>query len=217
MSEELSTALVELKRDEAVEIVRSKIDGGEDPLQILEECRRGMTIVGDRFQKGEYFLAELILSAEIFKGAVAILEPYLASASKSEPLGKVVLATMKGDIHDLGKNILATLLKSQGFEVHDLGVDVAPSLVVDKVRETGPDFVGFSVLITTAFESMKQAAAMLREAGLRERLKLMIGGGVTTPAVRDYVGADFQTTDATEGVAYCIDVMTGERRWSTKR
>ena len=217
MSEELSTALVELKRDEAVEIVRSKIDGGEDPLRILEECRRGMTIVGDRFQKGEYFLAELILSAEIFKGAVAILEPYLASASKSEPLGKVVLATMKGDIHDLGKNILATLLKSQGFEVHDLGVDVAPSLVVDKVRETGPDFVGFSVLITTAFESMKQAAAMLREAGLRERLKLMIGGGVTTPAVRDYVGADFQTTDATEGVAYCIDVMTGERRWSAKR
>ena len=217
MSEGLSTALVELKRDEAVEMVRSKIDGGEDPLQILEECRRGMTIVGDRFQKGEYFLAELILSAEIFKGAVAILEPYLASASKSEPLGKVVLATMKGDIHDLGKNILATLLKSQGFEVHDLGVDVAPSLVVDKVRETGPDFVGFSVLITTAFESMKQAAAMLREAGLREQFKLMIGGGVTTPAVRDYVGADFQTTDATEGVAYCIDVMTGERRWSAKR
>ena len=217
MFEELSTALVELKRDKAVEMVRSKIDGGEDPLQILEECRRGMTIVGDRFQKGEYFLAELMLSAEIFKGAVAILEPYLASASESELLGKVVLATMKGDIHDLGKNILATLLKSQGFEVHDLGVDVAPSLVVDKVRETRPDFVGFSVLITTAFESMKEAAAMLREAGLRERLKLMIGGGVTTPAVRDYIGADFQTTDATEGVAYCIDVMTGERRWSAKR
>jgi len=217
MSEELSMALVELKRDEAVEMVRSKIDGGEDPLQILEECRRGMTIVGDRFQKGEYFLAELMLSAEIFKGAVAILEPYLASASKSEPLGKVVLATLRGDIHDLGKNILATLLKSQGFEVHDLGVDVAPGLVVEKVRETAPDFVGFSVLITTAFESMKQAAAMLREAGLRERFKLMIGGGVTTPAVRDYVGADFQTTDATEGVAYCIDVMTGGRRWPPKR
>jgi len=209
MSEELSTALVELRRDEAVEIVRSKIDGGEDPIQILEECRRGMTIVGDRFQKGEYFLAELMLSAEIFKGAVAILEPYLASASESEPLGKVLLATLRGDIHDLGKNILATLLKSQGFEVHDLGVDVAPGLVVEKVRETGPDFVGFSVLITTAFDSMKQAAEMLHEAGLREQFKLMIGGGVTTSVVRDHVGADFQTTDATEGVAYCIDVMRG--------
>ncbi len=209
MSEELSTALVELKRDEAVEIVRSKIDGGEDPLQILEECRRGMTIVGERFQKGEYFLAELMLSAEIFKGAVAILEPFLASASKSEPLGKVVLATLQGDIHDLGKNIVATLLRAYAFEVYDLGVDVAPALVVDKVKETAPDFVGFSALITTSFDSMKQAAEMLHEAGLREQFKLMIGGGVTTSVVKDHVGADFQTTDATEGVAYCIDVMRG--------
>lgn len=209
MSEELSTALVELRRDEAVEIVRSKIDGGEDPLQILEECRRGMTIVGDRFQKGEYFLAELMLSGEIFKGSMAILEPYLAKAGPSKPLGKVLLATLRGDIHDLGKNIVAIMLKAQGFEVHDLGVDVAPGLVVEKVRETAPDFVGFSALITTSFDSMKQAAEMLHEAGLREQFKLMIGGGVTTSVVRDYVGADFQTTDATEGVAYCIDVMRG--------
>lgn len=209
MSEELSMALVELKRDEAVEMVRSKIDGGEDPLQILEECRRGMTIVGERFQKGEYFLAELMLSGEIFKGAMAILEPYLGKVRSPKPLGKVVLATLQGDIHDLGKNIVAIMLKAQGFEVHDLGVDVAPGLVVEKVRETAPDFVGFSALITTSFDSMKQAAEMLHEAGLREQFKLMIGGGVTTPVVKDHVGADFQTTDATEGVAYCIDVMRG--------
>ena len=202
-------ALVELERDRVAEEVKSRAETGESPIQILEECRRGMTIVGDRFQKGEYFLAELMLSAEIFKGAMAILEPYLASASESEPLGKVVLATLQGDIHDMGKNILAIMLKAQGFEVHDLGVDVAPGLVVEKVRETRPDFVGFSVLITTAFDSMKQAAAMLREAGFREQFKLMIGGGVTTSVVKDYVGADFQTTDATEGVAYCIDVMRG--------
>lgn len=209
MSGELSMALVELERDRVAEEVKSRAETGESPIQILEECRRGMTIVGDRFQKGEYFLAELMLSAEIFKGAMAILEPYLASASESEPLGKVVLATLQGDIHDLGKNILAIMLKAQGFEVHDLGVDVAPGLVVEKVRETRPDFVGFSVLITTAFESMKQAAEMLHEAGLRERFKLMIGGGVTTSVVKDHVGADFQTTDATEGVAYCIAVMRG--------
>lgn len=209
MSGELSMALVELERDRVAEEVKSRAETGESPIQILEECRRGMTIVGERFQKGDYFLAELMLSGEIFKGAMAILEPYLAKASPSKPLGKVVLATLQGDIHDLGKNIVAIMLKAQGFEVHDLGVDVAPGLVVEKVRETAPDFVGFSVLITTAFDSMKQAAAMLREAGLREQFKLMIGGGVTTPAVRDYVGADFQTTDATEGVAYCIDVMRG--------
>ena len=209
MSGELSMALVELERDRVAEEVKSRAETGESPIQILEECRRGMTIVGDRFQKGEYFLAELMLSAEIFKGAMAILEPYLASASESEPLGKVVLATLQGDIHDMGKNILAIMLKAQGFEVHDLGVDVAPGLVVEKVRETRPDFVGFSVLITTAFESMKQAAEMLHEAGLREQFKLMIGGGVTTSVVKDHVGADCQTTDATEGVAYCIAVMRG--------
>lgn len=202
--------IVELKRDEAAEAVRTRLEKGEDPIQVLEECRKGMTIVGDRFQAGEYFLAELLLSAEIFKRAVAILDPHLAQARSSKPLGKVVLATLKGDIHDLGKNIVATLLRAHAFEVHDLGVDVAPALVIEKVRETRPDFVGFSVLITTAFDSMKEAANMLATAGLRDQLKIMVGGGVTTPVVKDYVGADFQTVDAMEGVTYCMKVMGGK-------
>ncbi|MBM4463146.1 MAG: cobalamin-binding protein [Chloroflexi bacterium] len=210
MSEELSMAVVELKGDRAVEMVRNRVERGENPIQILEECRQGMSIVGERFQKGEYFLAELLLSAEIFKGAVTILEPYLAKARPPKPLGKVVLATLRGDIHDLGKNIVATLLRAQGFEVYDLGVDVDPAVVVKKVKETGPEFVGFSALITTAFDSMKEAAEMLAEAGLRDKLKLMVGGGVTTPMVKEYVGADFQTTDAMEGVAYCMKAMRGK-------
>jgi methylmalonyl-CoA mutase cobalamin-binding domain/chain len=207
MSEDLSMAIVELKKDEVGEIVRNRAEEGENPIQILEECRQGMSIVGERFQKGEYFLAELLLSAEIFKAAVAILEPYLVKARPPKPLGKVVLATLRGDIHDLGKNIMATLLQAQGFEVYDLGVDVPPSLVIRKVKEINPEFVGFSALITTAFDSMKEAAEMLAEAGLRDKLKLMVGGGVTTPMVRDYVGADFQTTDAMEGVAYCMKLV----------
>lgn len=210
MSEELSAAIVDLERDEALAVVKNRAEGGDDPIQILDECRRGMTIVGERFQAGDYFLAELMLSAEIFKGAVAILEPHLSQARPVKPLGTVVLATLKGDIHDLGKNIFSTLLKSQGFDVHDIGVDVNPSLVVDKVREVGPDFVGFSALITSAFDSMKQTADLLQGADLRERFKLMVGGGVTTPVVKDYVGADFQTTDASEGVAYCLSVMEGK-------
>jgi 5-methyltetrahydrofolate--homocysteine methyltransferase len=212
MAEELVAALVDFRREEVIEAVKSRADRGESPVQILAECRRGMTIVGERFQKGEYFLAELMLSGEIFKGAMAILEPYLAKTNPSKPLGKVVIATLKGDIHDLGKDIVAIMLKAQGFEVHNLGVDVSPNIVVDKVKETTPDFVGFSALITTAFDSMQQTAIMLREAGLREQFKLMVGGGVTTPAVKEYVGADFQTTDATEGVAYCIEVMKGDQR-----
>jgi methanogenic corrinoid protein MtbC1 len=212
MAEELLAALVDFRKEEVIEAVKSRAEGGENPLQILDECRRGMTIVGERYQKGEFFLAELMLSGEIFKGAMAILEPYLAKAGPSKPLGKVVLATLQGDIHDLGKDIFAIMLKAQGFEVHDLGVDVPPNIVIDKVKETTPCFVGFSALITTAFDSMQQTAIMLKEAGLREHLKLMIGGGVTTPAVKDYVGADFQTTDATEGVAFCIDIMKGDQR-----
>ncbi len=210
MSDELIMALMELERDKVVEEVKSRAEKGEDPLQILQECRRGMTMVGDQYQRGEYFLAELLLSAEIFKGAVAILEPYLAKARPSKPLGKVVLATLKGDIHDLGKNIVATLLRVQGFEVYDLGVDVAPAVVVEKVKESKPEFVGFSVLITSAYPSMKEAAEMLEKAGLRDQIKLMVGGGLTTPMVKEYIGADFQTTDAMEGVTYCLKVIGGK-------
>ena len=209
MSEGLSKALVELERDEVIKAVKGRVGKGEDPVGILEQCRQGMTIVGQRFQKGDYFLAELMLSAEIFKEAVAILEPYLAKARPSKPLGKVLLATLKGDIHDLGKNIVATLLRARGFEVYDLGVDVAPALVVERVEEIRPEFVGFSALITTAFASMKEAADMLANVGLRDQLKLMVGGGVTTPMVKDYVGADFQTTDAMEGVTYCLKLVGG--------
>lgn len=211
MSEDLSLALVALKRDEVVGLVKTRAGCGEDPFAILDECRRGMSIVGARFQAGDYYLAELLLSAEIFKAAVAILDPYLTKAGSREPLGTVVLATMRGDIHDLGKNIVATLLRAHGFEVHDLGVNVAPSLLLEKVKQIRPDFVGFSVLLTTAFRGMKEAAQLLAQAGIRNQLTLLIGGGVTTPAVKEYVGADFQTTDATEGVAYCVRTAKDKR------
>jgi methylmalonyl-CoA mutase cobalamin-binding domain/chain len=210
MPEKLAMALVELKREAALDMVKVRVEKGEDPVQILEECRQGMTIVGDLFQKGEYYLAEMMLSAEIFKKLAAILEPHLGKARPPKPLGRVVLATLQGDIHDLGKDIVATLLRAQGFEVFDLGVDVAPARVIKKVKEVKPEFVGFSTLITTAFASMKEAADMLEEAGLRDQLKLMVGGGVTTPMVKEYIGADFQTLDAAEGVGYCLKVIGGK-------
>ncbi len=210
MANDLTTYVIELRRDDAVEAVKSKLEKGEDPISILDECRKGMTIVGERFQAGDYYLAELMLSAEVFKSAVAILDPHLAGARSAQSLGKVMLATPKGDIHDLGKNIVATLLKAHGFEVHDLGVDVLPEVIVEKAREIEPEFVGFSALITVAFDSMKEAATMFEEAGIRNKFKLMVGGGVTTPEVKDYIGADFQTIDATEGVAYCMKVVGGK-------
>lgn len=211
MSEDLSSALVALKRGEVVESVKTRAAAGEDPFAILEECRRGMSVVGERFQAGDYFLAELLLSAEIFKAAAAILEPYLAKAGSREPLGTFVLATMQGDIHDLGKNIVTTLLRAHGFEVHDLGVNVAPSVLVEKVKQIRPDFVGLSSLLTTTFGGMKEVAQLLAQAGIRNQLTLLIGGGVMTQAVKEYVGADFQTTDATEGVMYCVRAAKDKR------
>jgi len=169
-----------------------------------------MTLVGERFQQGDFFLAELVLSAEIFKEVTAVIEPRLSQAKSARTKGRVLIGTLQGDIHELGKNILITMLRVHGFEVHDLGVDVPPSAVVDKVRGFKPHVVGFSALITTAFPSMKEAVALIQEAGLRDSVKVMIGGGVTTAGVRDYVGADFQTTDAMEGVAYCLKITGGK-------
>jgi methylmalonyl-CoA mutase cobalamin-binding domain/chain len=210
MPEELSDLFLVLQRDAILEVVRRRLGAGENPLRILDDCRRGMTLVGERFQKGDFFLAELILSTEIFKEVAAIIEPHLSQAEPAQTRGRVLIGTLRGDIHDLGKSILITLLRAHGFEVHDLGVDVPPSAVVEKVKALKPQVVGFSALITTAFLSMKEAVALLQEAGLRDHVKVMIGGGVTTVEVRDYVGADFQTTDAMEGVAYCLKITGGK-------
>jgi methanogenic corrinoid protein MtbC1 len=211
MPRDLSTAIVELARDDVPGMIEGKLEAGEGALAILAECRDGMTRVGERFQAGDYYLAELLIAAEIFKTAVTRIEPHLPAVGRDRPRGKVVLATLRGDIHDLGKNILATLLRAHAFEVHDLGVNVEAAELVEKVREIRPDFVGFSVLITTAFPSMQQAQQLLEEAGLRDSLRLMIGGGVTTPEVEKWVGADFQTLDAAEGVAYCVENAAAER------
>ena len=209
MNEELVRAMSELQRDKVLAMVRGGIETGGDPLDILQACQKGMTLIGDRFQTGDYFLSELILSGAILKQVKDILEPYLRKTRPPTPIGSVVLATLRGDIHDLGKNIFGTLLRAQGFEVHDLGVDVQPAAVLEKVKTVNPEFVGFSSLLTTAFPVMRETVEMLEEAGLREQLRVMIGGGVTTPAVSEYVKADFQTIDAAAGVNYCLKAIRG--------
>lgn len=201
----LQNNIVELEKEKVLKEVEERINKGEDPLVLINECNQGMTIVGDKFKNNEYFLAELILSGEIFKEAMEIINPHLTKGEEESGKGKVILATLKGDIHDIGKNIFATLLTTEGFEVFDLGVDVDPQIVIEKAKEIKPDFIGFSALITPTFEPMKEAIEQLEKDGIRDQFKILVGGGITTPLVKDYIKADFQTIDAMEGVKYCLD------------
>jgi 5-methyltetrahydrofolate--homocysteine methyltransferase len=208
MSSSLTKNLIELERDKVLAEIKERISQGEDPMKIFNECKQGMETVGERYKNKEYFLAELMLSGDLFRESMELIEPYLGEKkTEGDIKGKIILVTMQGDIHDLGKNILATLLKLEGFKVYDLGVDVSPDIVVEKVKEIQPDFIGFSALLTVTFDPMKEVIDKLKEAGLRDKLKIMVGGGITTTLVKDYIGADFQTIDAMEGVQYCLEII----------
>jgi len=206
MTSDLTNNLIELEREKVLSEVKERLNQNEDPMKIFEECKQGMELIGEKYKNKEYFLAELMLSGDLFREVMELIEPYLGEKKTEEDIkGKILLATIQGDIHDLGKNILAALLKLEGFEVYDLGVDINPDIVVEKVKEVQPDFLGFSSLLTITFDPMKEVIDKLKEAGLRDKLKIMVGGGITTPLVKDYIGADFQTVDAMEGVQYCLE------------
>ena len=166
--ENLSKGFLDLNGEAVLNAVRKRLEDGEDPLAIMDDARQGMVVVGEQYQSGEFYLAEMMLAAEIFKQAVAILQPSLDKCRPPEPLGKVILATPKGDVHDLGKNILATLLQGQGFEVHDLGVDVETTYIIEQVKALKPDFVGLSALITTVFANMKEISELLEKENIRK-------------------------------------------------
>ena len=208
MLSQLTKSLIELERDKVLSEVRERLIQGEDPMRMIEECKEGMALVGEKYKNKEYFLAELMLSGDLFKEAMELIDPYLGeNTAESDIKGKIILVTIKGDIHDLGKNVLGTLLKLEGFKIYDLGVDVNPDILVEKVKEVQPDFLGFSSLLTVTFDPMKEVIDKLKQAGLRDKLKIMVGGGITTPLVKDYIGADFQTIDAMEGVQYCLEYI----------
>ncbi|MBC8512348.1 MAG: cobalamin B12-binding domain-containing protein [Dehalococcoidia bacterium] len=200
---DLADALANLDEDEVRRLVREKIDAGAEPMSIVHECRKGMDIVGERYKNKDYFLSELIISGEMFKEAMAVIEPMLKAGQQSDPISKMVLATVKGDIHNIGKDIVATLLTAAGFEVYDLGIDVAPGVIVEKLSETGAPILGMSGLLTPSFESMKETVKAVEAAGLRDKVKVIVGGGIMTEMVGKYVGADAFTNDASEGVDMC--------------
>lgn len=208
----LAKALADLDEAAVPRMVEERLKAKEDPLKVIGELRQGMEIVGERYKKGDYFLSELIMSSEIFKNAMALIQPLLKAGQAGTPLGRVVVGTPRGDIHDIGKNITATLLRTAGFEVFDLGVDVAPQTFVTQIKETGATILGMSALMTPTFGAMKEVVDMLVKEGLRNKVKVIIGGGVTTPTARDFVGADAQTLDAMEGLELCRQFVGAGRK-----
>ena len=206
MTESLSSLIAEVEETKTLAAVREALSQGTDPLSLVESLRDGMSIVGERFESKEYFLPDLIMAGEIFKEAIALIEPHLAAGSAT-PRGAVVVGTVQGDIHDIGKNLVATMLRCSGFDVHDLGVDVPPEAFVAKARETGAKVVAMSGLLTLAFDAMKNTVEALAEAGLRETTKIMIGGGPVNEVVLEFCGADAYGKDPTEAVRLAIGYL----------
>ncbi|MCL6478999.1 MAG: corrinoid protein [Peptococcaceae bacterium] len=203
---ELAKALAELNEEEVYRLVNEKLAKDEDPIEIIKECNSGMTRVGKLFEEKEYYLSELIMSGEILKNVMAVLEPKLGNVKLGSSKGTVVIGTVKDDIHDIGKNIVVTLLKGTGFDVVDLGVDVPPEVFVEKVRETGAKVLGLSALLNFTFPGMKKVVDELAAAGLRDKVKVVIGGAPCNEQVRDFVGADYYAKDAVSGVNICQEI-----------
>ena len=202
MANELSNFIADLKENEALNLAKKLLEEGEDPMEIMAAAREGMKIVGKRFADETYFIPDLIFSGKIMKGVAELAEPFIKQAKGGQPdrIGKVVIGTVEGDIHDIGKDMVVFMLDVSGYEVIDLGIDVPKQKFVDAIKESGCKVVGMSGFLTLAFDSMKEAIEAIKEAGLRDKVKIMIGGGQIDEQVMSFTGADAYGQDAMEAV-----------------
>ena len=211
MAHELVEALSAMKEKDALRIVNEMLERGEDPAQILAYCSEAMQIVGDQYTEGTYFLPELIMAGEMLKKIGILLKPKMAAAQESkEKLGRVVLGTVRGDIHDIGKDIVGFLLDVNGFEVTDLGINVPEEKFVEAVRTVHPQVVALSGFLSVAFDTMKSTIEALEAAGLRSSVRVIIGGGQMDNTVRDYVKADAYGSDAMAAVALAKEAVNAK-------
>ncbi len=203
MNEILINLMADLQEEETLALVNTLIKEGANPLDILSDARSAMEIVGKRFETSEYFIPDLMMAGEILKGISDIVKPLLQGNDASARKGKVLIGTVAGDIHDIGKDIVTFMLDVSGYDVLDIGIDVPIQVFVDKIKEFQPSVVGLSGFLTLAFDSMKKTVEALEKAGLRDNLKIMIGGGQMDDEVRKYVRADAYGKDAVAAVNLC--------------
>ncbi len=197
----LSQALAKLDKDGVISTVKEGIDANRDPIEMIEEARQGLETVGEKFEKGNFFLMELMRAAQIFKEAASLLNPVIKERhGDAEKKAKVVIGTVAGDVHDLGKGLVASLLECAGFEVIDLGVDVSEQTFVEKIKEHRPKIVGMSGLLTTSIPVMKNTSIAIENSGFRGEAKVIVGGGIVGEVDSSNIEVDFATSNASEGM-----------------
>jgi methanogenic corrinoid protein MtbC1 len=197
----LIAAVADLQEETTLALVRQRLDSGDDPLRILKDCKVGMRQVGLRYERDEYFLAGLIMAGEIFRQVMDLLQPVVERQISGQASGRILLGTVEGDIHDLGKNIVNMLLSCHRFVVHDLGVDVSPATFAEQAAQVQPHLIGLSGLLTNAYDAMRDTIALLRAEGYQG--PIVVGGGQLNEKVCQYVGADHWSVDAVTGVELC--------------
>lgn len=197
--------LADMNEDDGVALAKRMLQQGADPMRVLDLCRTAMDIVGKRFAEGEYFLPELVLAGEMLETIGAVAKPLIKQQAGGEPqrLARVLIGTVHGDLHDIGKNIVTFMLDINGFEVKDIGVDVPVATFIDEINDFKPQVVGLSGFLTLAFDSMKETIDAIAGAGLRDNMKIMIGGGQIDETVRAYTGADAFGKNAVDAVTLC--------------
>jgi methanogenic corrinoid protein MtbC1 len=203
----LIAAVTDLQEETALALVRQRLESGDDPLLIIKDCQEGLRQVGLLYERQAYFLAGLIMAGEIFREVMELVQPVVERQVSGQASGRILLGTVKGDIHDLGKNIVSVLLGCHNFAVLDLGVDVPPSTFAEQAAQFLPHLVGLSGLVASAYEAMRETVVLLRAQGYEG--PIVIGGGQLSEKVCEYVGADYWTTDAVAGVELCSRLIAG--------
>jgi methanogenic corrinoid protein MtbC1 len=205
LSTPLTDAILAMDEDGALTIVKDRLDAGEAPEAVLDDAKAAMTVLGERFACEEVFIPELIMGGEIMKGIAAELKPRITGEASAEKRGTVVIGTVHGDIHDIGKDVVCMMLEVSGYEVHDLGIDVPVADFVAAINEKRPEVVGLSGLLTLAFDAMKDTIEGIAAAGLRDQVRVMIGGSPVDEQVCVYTGADGWGRDATAALKMAAD------------
>ncbi len=204
MNDRLIALMADMQEEETLRMVKDLIAGGTDPMVILDDARAAMEVVGKRFEACEYFIPDLMMAGEILRGISDIVRPLLEGSGKAgRKKGKVLIGTVAGDIHDIGKDIVTFMIDVSGYDVLDIGIDVPVETFVERIKEFNPQVVGLSGFLTLAFDSMKKTVEALEQAGVRDSLKIMIGGGQMDDEVRKYVRADAYGKDAIAAVNLC--------------